>query len=202
MIGHVHDDHATIESALNALADGIEGDDASYGELLERLGARGYGFGFLLLAAPNVTPGPAIPGFSTIFGLAMVVLAVQMLRGIASPRLPEFLARRRVTRAGFKRFIGVFARIAAKADRVLRSRWPGFVARRVASSLVLLILGVLLCLPIPLVSYVSAAAAILIAAGLIGRDGALIAAGQAGAVVSVVLYLAVGWIALAAFGIA
>lgn len=191
---------ASIAGALQAVADGVTGEETTFGEILGRLGGRGFGFAMLLLAAPNLTPGPSMPGFSTIFGIPMVWLALQMLWGATHPRLPAWVARLRVTRA---RVMGATAKlvpIAAKADRALVPRWPGFVASRRANALWFVVLAVLLVLPFPFVSLAAAGAALLIAVGLIAEDGLAVALGHAAAVVTIGLYVAFGWAALSAVG--
>lgn len=188
----------TIAESLQRLVDETPGDDASYGEVLSRLGGRGFGFAMLLLAAPNLTPGPSLPGFSTIFGVPMLILAVAMLLGAPSPRLPRFLARRRFARARFAAFMAKLVPIAARADRALRPRWFALVDLRRLSAAWFVVLAVLLVLPFPFVSLAAAAAAVLIALGLIAEDGLAIALGYATAVASIVLYGVFAWIALRA----
>lgn len=190
----------SIAGALQRVVDETTGEDASYGELLGRLGGRGFGFAMLILAAPNLTPGPSLPGFSTIFGVPMVWLALQMFVGAANPRLPGWLARRRLGRDRLARFMAKLLPIAAKADLALRPRWPGFVALKRLNALSFVVLALLLVLPFPFVSLAAAGAVVLIAVGLIAEDGLAIALGQAAALATLGLYAAFGWAALAALG--
>ncbi|MBL8699682.1 MAG: exopolysaccharide biosynthesis protein [Alphaproteobacteria bacterium] len=200
MTEHPRADRATIAGALQAVVDDTAGDDTSWGEILERLGGRGFGFAMLLLAAPNLTPGPSLPGFSTIFGAPMVLLALQMLGGAAGPRLPGFLARRRVARARLAAFMSKLVPIAARADRALRPRYPAVVALKSLHAMSFVVLALLLVLPFPFVSLAAAGAVVLIAVGLIAEDGIAVALGHASAVATVGLYAAFGWAALAALG--
>ena len=190
----------TITSVLRRLVEETDTSETTYRALLDRLGGRGYGFAMMLLAAPNLTPGPSLPGFSTIFGIPMLALAIGMLIGIPNPRLPRWLAARKVTRERLARFVGKLLPIAAKADRALQPRWFTLVDMTRLNGAWFAILAVLLVLPFPFVSLAAALAALLIALGLIADDGLAIAFGQAMAVVSVVLYAIFGWLALAALG--
>ena len=190
----------TITVALKRLVEETAGTETTYRELLDRLGGRGYGFAMMLLAAPNLTPGPSLPGFSTIFGIPMLVLAIGMLVGVPNPRLPRWLAARKVTRERLARFVGKLLPIAAKADRALVPRWFALVDMPRVNGAWFALLAVLLVLPFPFVSLAAALAALLIALGLIAEDGLAIALGQAIAVVSVVLYAIFGWLAMAALG--
>lgn len=189
-----------IAVALQRLVESTTGAETSWGELLRRLGGRGYGFAMLLLAAPNLTPGPSLPGFSTLFAVPMLAVAAGMLLGVATPRLPRFLAQRRIGRERLARFIAKVVPIAARADRVLRPRWPALVAMTRVNGAWFALLAALLILPFPFVSLVAATAALLIALGVIAEDGVAIAIGQTLAVVSVAIYAVFGWLALAALG--
>jgi hypothetical protein len=190
----------TIAAELQRLVDETPGAATTYGMLLQRLGRRGYGFAMLLVIAPNLMPGPSLPGFSTIFGVPMLALAAGMLLGVPNPRLPQWLAARVVKRERLARFIAKLVPIAAKADRALRPRWFALVDVPRLNGAWFALLAMLLILPFPFVSLAPATAALLIALGVIAQDGLAIALGLATTVASVVLYAVFGWLALAALG--
>jgi hypothetical protein len=187
-----------IADVLARLLDAVPGEDVSLSEILERLGGRGYGIAMFLLAAPNLTPGPSMPGFSTIFGLPMLALAVGMVLGWPSPRLPRLIGARRISRARLARMIGLMMPIAARADRVLRPRLPALAAANRVNGIAFAALAALLVLPFPFVSLAAGAAALLLAAGLLAEDGYAVALGHAGLVASLALYAAFAWLAYAA----
>ncbi len=189
-----------IAEALARLSDGIGGDEASLSDIVARLGSRGYGFAMFLLAAPNLTPGPSLPGFSTIFGIPMLALAMGMLLGWPSPRLPNLLGNRRVSRARLSRMIGLMLPVARRADRLLRPRLPRVAAARRVVGAAFVLLAALLVLPFPFVSLAAAAAALVLAAGVLAEDGLAVALGLAGSLASAALYVVFGWLAYAALG--
>lgn len=168
------------------------------GEILARLGGRGFGFAMLLLAAPNLTPGPSLPGFSTLFGVPMLLLAIGMLRGRPNPHLPRLLAGRRIDTGRLARFVALITPMAARADRVLRPRWPRLAGAAWLQGGCFALLGVLLALPLPLVSLAAAGAALMLAFGLLAEDGLAIALGLAATAATLALYAAAIWLALAA----
>lgn len=189
---------AGIADALARLLDAVTAEDVSLSEILAGLGGRGYGIAMFLLAAPNLTPGPSIPGFSTIFGLPMLALAVGMVLGWPSPRLPRLIGARRISRARLARMIGLMMPIAARADRLLRPRLPALAAAQRVNGLAFVVLAALLVLPFPFVSLVAATAALLLAVGLLAEDGYAVALGQAGVLASLALYAIFAWLAYAA----
>jgi len=190
---------AGIAAALDDLAGGIPGDGISVAGVLERLGGRGYGFAIFLLAAPNLTPGPSLPGFSTLFGLPMLALSLGMLLGWPHPVLPRVLGERRIARARLVRMLGLMVPVARQADRLLRPRLPALVRARKLGAAALVALSVLLVLPFPFVSLAAAGAALLIALGLLAEDGAAIALGLAATLASLALYAGFAWLAYAAY---
>jgi hypothetical protein len=190
---------AGIAAALDDLAAGIPGDGICVAEILERLGGRGYGFAIFLLAAPNLTPGPSLPGFSSLFGLPMLVLSLGMFLGRPHPVLPRVLGDRRISRARLVRMLGLMVPVARQADRLLRRRLLTLVGARRLSAVALVVLSVLLILPFPFVSLAAAAAALLIALGLLAEDGAAIALGLAATLASLGLYAGFTWLAYVAY---
>ena len=138
-----------IAAALRRLAEGPDDGDVGIAELGELLGVRSFGIAMLLLAAPNLTPGPSLPGFSTIFGLPMIWLAVEMLLGRGSPRLPRFLAERRIGRLRLRAFLARALPLIERVDRVVRPRWRRVARSRRLAACGLLGQGILLALPPP-----------------------------------------------------
>lgn len=188
-----------IATALDDLAASIPGDGVSVAGILAQLGGRGYGFAIFLLAAPNLTPGPSLPGFSTLFGLPMLALALGMLLGRPHPVLPRFLGDRRIARARLVRMLGLMVPVARQADRLLRPRMPALVRARRLDAAALVALSVLLVLPFPFVSLAAAGAALLIALGLLAEDGGAIALGLVATLASLALYGGFVWLAYAAY---
>lgn len=189
-----------IADALDRLVEGIQTDETTLSDIVDRLGGRGYGFAMFLLAAPNLTPGPSLPGFSTIFGVPMLALALGMVLGWSSPRLPRWLGTRRVSRARLSRMIVLMAPIATRADRLLRPRLPRVAAARRIVGGAFVLLATLLVLPFPFVSLVAAGAALVLAAGVLAEDGLAVTIGLAGSLASAGLYTVFAWLAYAALG--
>jgi hypothetical protein len=192
----------TIVAAFRRLSEGPEDETTTLGELVTRLDARAHALVLLLLAAPNLTPGPSMPGFSTIFGVPLCIVAFEMALGRKHLRLPGFLARMQITR---RRIAGIVARIEPflhRMQRVLKPRQLGLVsadAERVLG-FTCFVLGILLTLPIPIFSLLPATAIVAIALGLLTRDGFAVVAGLALGVASLGTLAAIVVLAVAAFG--
>lgn len=149
-------------------------------EVIYTLGGRAYMLLVLLLALPFITPIP-IPGLSTPFGLAIALIAFRLSLG-QRPLLPKKLQRKELP-AGFIGKVFKFAeKILRFLEKFLRPRvtvltdTPRLIQLH-AVLMLLAALALLLPLPIPFTNSFPAWTILLLAAGLLERDGIFILAG-------------------------
>ena len=159
------------------------------GEVVQVLHGRAYLLLILLLALPFCAP-ISVPGLSTPLGFVIALIALRQALG-QKPWLPERMLRMRLPPGFFHRVLVVAERVIRFLETFLRPRATGFVdapvLRNLHAVMMLLAAGFLLLpLPIPLTNTVPAWVILLIAAGLLERDGVFIALGYAVAVASVV----------------
>jgi hypothetical protein len=175
-----HAPEDSVEAVLRRIGAHCEDERLTLGEILASLDHRAYGFVLLLLAAANFTPGPSMPGFSTVFGLPAMVMAVQMVLGWSRPWLPQRLARLSVRRERFIRTVGKALPMIARLDRLLRPRltWLANLTGHRWTGAAALVQAILLCLPLPLYPMAPAAALVLMSLGMIARDGLMLALGH------------------------
>jgi hypothetical protein len=134
----------------------------------------------LLLALPFITPIP-LPGLSVPFGLAIALIALRLSLG-QRPLLPKSLQRRELP-AGFIGKVFTFAeKVLRFLEKFLRPRLTVLTDTPLLQQLhaVLMLvaaLSLLLPLPIPFTNSFPAWAILLLAAGLLERDGVFILAG-------------------------
>jgi hypothetical protein len=192
-----HAPEDSIAAALRRIGTHSNDERLTLGEILDSLDHRAYGFVLLLLAAANFTPGPSMPGFSTLFGLPATAMAVQMMLGWSRPWLPPRLARVSMRRGRFTATVAKALPTIARLDRVLRPsltllasptgrRWTG------AASLVQ---ALLLCLPLPFYPMAPATALMLMSLGMIARDGLMLALGHIAGVLALGLAVAMVFLA-------
>lgn len=149
-------------------------------EVIRTLGGRAYTLLVLLLALPFITPIP-LPGLSTPFGLAIALIALRLSLG-QRPWLPGKL-QRQVLPAGFLRKLFAGAeRVLRFLEKFLRPRLTfmadtPLLVRLHAGLLLVAALVLLLPLPIPFTNSFPAWTILLLAAGLLERDGLFILAG-------------------------
>lgn len=182
-----------LSQELLALATHGTTERVSIQDLLEGIRIHARATLLILFAIPNLLPG--IPGTSAITGLPLVFLTLQMMLG-RPIWLPGVIANRSLKRSDLLAVLTRAAPWLARVERVLRPRLSSLTAPR---SLQLwgglgLVLSILIMLPIPLGNMLPALAILLIALGLLERDGLFVLAGLAtaalGAVVLAVFYWA------------
>lgn len=153
------------------------GATASLGDLVDRLGERGFGLLFFLLALPCVPPFVYV--LPQIAALPMLVLAGQMAMGRAAPWLPENIRRRTFSIGDLRRVIERMEKYVRFVERFARPRLRPVTGRGAAP-----VLGALLLIPaisilVPMVgtNSVPSAGIAVAALGLIARDGVLVILG-------------------------
>jgi hypothetical protein len=161
------------------------------GQLAERLSERSFASLAILFAAPNLIPLP--PGASTVFGIPLIFIAVQMMLGMTKPWLPQVLANRSLDRETCSGMVQRLQPWLARAEKWVRPRWlmlPEGATQRIVG-LIVLILAITLSLPIFLGNFLPALAVTVVCLGLMERDGAVMLLGTVVAVVAMAIVFAV-----------
>ena len=164
-------------------------------EVIYTLHGRAYMLLVLLLSLPFITPIP-LPGLSTPFGLAIALIALRLSLG-QRPWLPMKLQRKELPP-------GFFAKVFAFAEKVLRflekflrprltflSDTP-FLVQLHALLMLTAALALLLPLPIPFTNSFPAWTILLLAAGLLERDGVFILGGYLTFIAGVFYFIFLG----------
>jgi hypothetical protein len=147
-------------------------------DVVDALGDRSFAPVMILLAVPNAIP--FIPGSSTVLGLLLALVAVQLVIGRRRIWLPERLNRWSFDREGFGRVIAKVLPWLLKFERMARPRyWPATyrLAERLAGAIAI-VLSIMIMLPIPFANGVPAIAICLLALGISERDGVWLCAGM------------------------
>ncbi|MDO8326977.1 MAG: exopolysaccharide biosynthesis protein [Cypionkella sp.] len=151
----------------------------------------------ILFAIPNLLPG--IPGTSAITGLPLVFLTLQMLLG-RPIWLPGVIAKRSLKRIDLLAVLTRAEPWLARVERVLRPRLSGLTAPQILQIWggLGLLLSILIMLPIPLGNMLPALSILLIALGLLERDGLFVLAGLTTAALSLIVLTVFYWALLKA----
>ena len=142
----------------------------------------------LIFALIAVSPASAIPGLTATVAAIVFILMVQMILGRDSVWLPDVILRRELSTERLCKGIGWLRRPVRFVERFLKERLTWLLHRPWLYLPQLLILALTLFMPfmeiIPTSGSIASAVIALFAAGLLTRDGGLVA-------VSLMLLLAV-----------
>jgi hypothetical protein len=183
----LHHSHPKTSDLLHHLLDGLEGEKVSVGWVVERLGSRSFGAIILLMGLPNVIP--QIPGMSTIFGLLIMLPAMQLVLGLRTMWLPSYLARIMLPCDKVASVVKLAIPWVQKFEKMIKPRLTVLTyppMENIIGALVLL-LGFILFLPIPGGNWLPAMSCCLFALGMLERDGLFTLLGLAAAIGSVVI---------------
>lgn len=167
-----------ISSVLADLPGMVPGERISFGDLVDAFDSRAFGPLIVLFAAPNILP-VALPGISAVLGAPLMLLTGQMMLGRHRPWLPGFLRRRSVRRQDFE---GLVTRIVPRLQKMeawIRPRYLHLttpLAKRLIGALGLM-LAIIIFLPVPFGNMLPGMALVLMAVGILGRDGLAVLAG-------------------------
>jgi hypothetical protein len=147
-------------------------DSISVGEISDQLGSTGFGFLTILLSAPALIP---IPGpFGLVFGTALALVSCQVICGAKRFWLPAWLHQRRFTAQTVTIISSHMIKWLKPVERFVYPRRMRFMTLPAFSPLCgipVFLLSIAIALPLPLGNLLPCIALIILAIGLMARDG-------------------------------
>jgi hypothetical protein len=181
---------------LSELAEG-EGERVSFREILTTLRHRAFGFTLLIFALPCCLPMP--PGIPTICGIAIVIIAFNLIAARQRLWLPSFIADKSIARADLKRTVDRWVRYLERLERICKPRLAIVTdsVGKILIGLVIFVLGFIMILPIPFLGNMPPGfAASVIAIGMTERDGFIVLIGALVSVAAVAVASVATWAAI------
>lgn len=164
----------TLSAELHEIAERFRGRPVTWSELLAAMQGRGWFMALLFLSLPFLAPIP-IPLLSTAFGLVIGIVGLRLALGLR-PWVPHRWLRRELQPETLTKLINVTGRLVRGLEFFLRPRLRfmqrAVVARRLVGAMIAISgLLLLLPLPIPFSNTLPAWTVMLLAAGVLERDG-------------------------------
>ena len=192
------DTRGRLSTALREVTASLPPETVSLRALLKVVGEQGLLLVCALLSLPFLIP-VSIPGVSTVFGLAIILLSVAVTLN-SVPWLPRRLLDQPLSTSALRQAFMAQAQLVMRFERFVRPRWTILTASpaiNLVHGVALVLAGVLLMSPLGLVPFsntLPAIAVLLLSLGLLERDGVFIAAGYLTNAATVVYFgaLAVG----------
>jgi hypothetical protein len=142
-------------------------------DILNLTEERIFGFLMAILSLPSALPLPA-PGYSTPFGIALLVLAVQLVMGRDRPWLPAKILNGSMKLETVQKFVKMGIPWVQRIEKVTKPRMayictspPGRAMLGIAMAL----MAISMMIPIPLTNTLPAMGIFVISFGLLEEDG-------------------------------
>ncbi len=158
---------------LDDLVDAFPGDKTSVGELIDRLDSRAHGMLLLVLALPMCIPN--VPGISTIFGVLMMLPALQLVMGSRRLWVPQRVRRWEIECAPLRRTLRAATPPLKRVEYLIKPRWSRLTRFPVTIlvGLQTLLMAFILILPIPFANWPPGMTVAITSLALLQRDGVL-----------------------------
>lgn len=199
--GHKLLDTQAASKTLEKLGLKAKDGTTSISELLADFHENGIVLAMIFFALPVAVPLPYPPGFTTLMGTPLIVLAVQLLLGYQKVSLPAKITSYQLRNSVLIMISNKVVPWLQKIEQYVKPRW-GFAQSVYCEQLVgfmSLICAISVAIPLPLTNAVPALGIVVMALGLLNRDGLVVIMGFIVSIVGVVIAfgaVAASWISI------
>ncbi len=166
-----------------------QNDTLTVDEIKAALQRRGFGVLLALAALPLCLPVPMPPGYTTLFSIPLFILSLQMLVGRRTPWLPRWLGRKEIKRTTLAKFVEKANPFLRRIERKMKPRW-GWAGSPAGEKLIGLFAFIFTCsiaIPLPMTNVPPGIGILLMALGLLSRDGVMILIGKFIGILGIIL---------------
>lgn len=177
----------------------IEGETVTLRQLMAAMGEQGLLLLSILLCLPFLIP-VSIPGVSTVFGAAIILISLAIMLN-RMPWLPARISERHIETEKLIPTLRKGVDLIARLDRFVRPRLTAITETAFANRLngaAILYGGILLMFPLGLIPFsntLPGVAILLLATGMLQRDGVMVIAGYAFLVATTAYFTALAYVA-------
>jgi hypothetical protein len=157
----------------------LDKDTFTLSELSDALKQRSFGLLLLILALPNALLLAVVPMVSTFFGVLLIFVSLQLIFRQKTLWLPKKIAHYSMTKSEIEKIYTKCEPLLLKAEKLLKARFSfltSFYSEPILG-IVCLIHAIIIALPIPLGNVLPGTTLIILALGLIEKDGLFIIIG-------------------------
>ena len=164
-----------LTAVLDEIEENIDGDNISFGKIVDEFEDRGYGPLLLIAALFIMLPTGGIPGIPTVLAVVIIFIAAQLTWGRSTPWLPNKLRSISFDKAKFTKAASKIKPVTRKVDYILRPRLKRFAKKPMTRIIGAVIIGLCLFMPfleiIPFADVIPSSSIVIISLGLTARDG-------------------------------
>lgn len=191
-----------LSDSLRELIEGIRGNTVTLRELMDAIGEQGLLLVCALASLPFLIP-VSIPGVSTVFGAAIILVSIAVFLN-RMPWMPKRILDRQLETSKLLPALQKGVNIVARIDGYVKPRLLGMTSTLAVNrmnALAITLGGVLLMFPLGLVPFsntLPAIAILLTALGMIQRDGLVILGGYVFLIFTIIYFSVLGFFAIRA----
>lgn len=163
-------EHLPLGETLKQLLDTDDERGLSISEITCAVREKGFGLLLIVLSLPSALPVPA-PGYSIPFGIAMAIIAAQIIIGRKRMWLPQRVSNYRIKRKLLQKAIG--SSFLARVEKLIKPRLR-FLHSKLGHSLlsiIILIMAIFMMIPIPGTNTLPAMVIFAIGVSMVEEDG-------------------------------
>jgi len=183
-----------INNILDEIKTGLSNETSTLGNLVDVMHERGFGILIFLFALPMAIPLPVPPGVNLLFSVPLLFLTFQQIYGAKKPWLPRSIRQKSINKSKLDKMIDGAKPWTNRLSVFIKPRLA-FVTHGYISH-VIGIFGFLFALcvsiPVPMTNTVPSFAILLMAIGILMRDGLAIIGGMVIGSIWVVLLATLG----------
>lgn len=186
-------EHKRITLVLRAVVDTAEGDRISIREIVEAFGERAFGFVIILFSLPNCIPAP--PGMNSVFGVPVLLFAVQMALGKRRPWLPRKLMDKTFAVTTFTKIINIAEPRLRWVENLCRPRYTNLFGPR-GDRLIgvfAVLLAICVIIPLPGTNFVPSIALVVLAIAIMQEDGVMLGIGGLVGLAGIAYTITLSW---------
>jgi hypothetical protein len=163
-------EHARASDILRALADLHKGETISIGEMMAAFGERAFGILMIVFCLPNMVP---VPGIGALFGIPLLLIALQMALGRPRPWLPRVIEAKSIQHSSLRRMVDAVEPRMRRIEAALKPRWTFLFSPVMdkAIGVFAALCAISIIIPFPGTNFAPAVALILIALAVTQEDG-------------------------------
>jgi hypothetical protein len=167
----------SASAVLRSVIEAAEGETITLRQILEAFGERAFGFVLILFSLPNCVPAP--PGLAGVVGTPVLLFGIQMLLGHRRPWLPDFILRRTVSVATFRRLIDLAEPKMQRLEAFCKPRhtWLFSSVGDRMIGLFAILVAVSVLIPFPGTNFPPSIALVIVSIAVMEEDGLLLVGG-------------------------
>lgn len=176
---HKYLDSKPVSETLRELGEKDQNGETKVSQIMEEFHENGILLSMIFFALPVAVPLPYPPGFTTIMGLPLMILSVQMILGSKQIKLPTKINNYTIKNSTLKKVSDKSVPLIKSVEKYIKPRY-GFAKSVYCEQIVGIVsflAAVAVAVPLPLTSAMPAQGITIISLGFLNRDGLVIVAG-------------------------